>query len=146
MLRSRHHKTKVWSSNSLRLQNTKMAWPGFDPVIPSARIQYATTQLRSRGSSVSIVSDYGLDDQAIEVRSPAEAKGFFLYPLCPDRLWCPPSVLYNGYRGAGVKRGQGVTLTTHAHLVPRSWMNRSYTFSPSPRLYRCVVGLISLHS
>jgi hypothetical protein len=37
------------------------------------------------GSSV-IVSGYGLDDRAIEVRSPAEAKGFFLYPLCPDRL------------------------------------------------------------
>jgi hypothetical protein len=30
------------------------------------------------GSSVSIVSGYGLDDQAIEVRSPAEAKGCFL--------------------------------------------------------------------
>jgi hypothetical protein len=27
------------------------------------------------GTSVSIVSGYGLDDQAIEVRSPAEAKG-----------------------------------------------------------------------
>jgi hypothetical protein len=30
------------------------------------------------GSSVSTVSGYGLDDRAIEVRSPAEAKGFFL--------------------------------------------------------------------
>jgi hypothetical protein len=30
------------------------------------------------GSSVSIVSGYGMDEQAIEVRSPAEAKGFFL--------------------------------------------------------------------
>jgi hypothetical protein len=30
------------------------------------------------GSSVSIVSGYGLDDPRIEVRSPAEAKGFFL--------------------------------------------------------------------
>jgi hypothetical protein len=30
------------------------------------------------GSSVSIVSGYGLDDRAIEVRSPAEAKVFFL--------------------------------------------------------------------
>jgi hypothetical protein len=30
------------------------------------------------GSSVSIVSGYGLDDLAIEVRSPREAKGFFL--------------------------------------------------------------------
>jgi hypothetical protein len=30
----------------------------------------------SRGSSVSIVSGYGLDDRAIDVRSPAETKGF----------------------------------------------------------------------
>jgi hypothetical protein len=30
------------------------------------------------GSSVSIVSGYGLDDWAIEIRSPVEAKGFFL--------------------------------------------------------------------
>jgi hypothetical protein len=33
------------------------------------------------GSSGSIVSDYGLDDRAIGVRSPAGAKDFFLYPL-----------------------------------------------------------------
>jgi hypothetical protein len=68
------------------------------------------------------VSDYGLDDRAIEVRSPAEAKDIFLYPLCPDRLWGPPSLLYNGYLGVlspGVKRHRGVTLTTHPHLVPR---------------------------
>jgi hypothetical protein len=31
---------------------------------------------RSRGSSGSIVSDYGLDDRAIGVRSSAGAKGF----------------------------------------------------------------------
>jgi hypothetical protein len=30
------------------------------------------------GSSVTIVSGYGLDDLAIEVRSLAKAKGFFL--------------------------------------------------------------------
>jgi hypothetical protein len=34
--------------------------------------------LVSWGSSVSTVSGYGLDDLAIEVRSPAEAKEFFL--------------------------------------------------------------------
>jgi hypothetical protein len=32
--------------------------------------------LGSRGSSGSIVSDYGLDDRTIGVRSPAEAKDF----------------------------------------------------------------------
>jgi hypothetical protein len=30
------------------------------------------------GSSVSIASGYGLDDRAIEVRSPAKVEGFFL--------------------------------------------------------------------
>jgi hypothetical protein len=29
-------------------------------------------------AEVSIVSGYGLDDRAIEVRSPAESRGFFL--------------------------------------------------------------------
>jgi hypothetical protein len=33
---------------------------------------------RSRGSSVSTVSDYRLDDGMIGVRSPAEAKEFFI--------------------------------------------------------------------
>jgi hypothetical protein len=33
----------------------------------------------------------------------------------------------------GVKRGRGVMLTTHPHLVPRSRMSRSYT-SSSPKL------------
>jgi hypothetical protein len=32
----------------------------------------------SRGSSVSIVSGFGLDERAIKVGLPAEAKGFFL--------------------------------------------------------------------
>jgi hypothetical protein len=33
------------------------------------------------GSSVNIVPGYGLEDRAIEVRSPAKAKGFLLHPL-----------------------------------------------------------------
>jgi hypothetical protein len=54
--------------------------------------------LGEQGSSGSIVSDYGLDDRVIGVRYPAEAKDFSS-SLCPDRLWGPPSLLYNGYRG-----------------------------------------------
>jgi hypothetical protein len=49
-------------------------------------------------SSGSIVSDYRLDDRSIGVRFPAGAKNFSS-SLCPDRLWGPPSLLYNGYRG-----------------------------------------------
>jgi hypothetical protein len=44
----------------------------------------------------------------IDVRSSAEAKDFSSN-LCPDRLWGPPSLLYNGYRGPfpGGKARQG---------------------------------------
>jgi hypothetical protein len=38
------------------------------------------------GSSVIIVSGYGLDDQAIEVRSLQRQKDFSSNLLCPDQL------------------------------------------------------------
>jgi hypothetical protein len=41
--------------------------------VPVIDVMYHTREL---GSSVSKVSGYGLDDRAIEVRSPAEEKGF----------------------------------------------------------------------
>jgi hypothetical protein len=74
------------------------------------------------GSSVSIVSGYGLDGRAIEVRSPAEARDFpltsvsipALGPSQPRVQWVP-GVLF-----PWVKRGRGVTLTTHPHLMPKS--------------------------
>jgi hypothetical protein len=68
----------------------------------------------SQGSSVSIVSGYGLDDRAIEVRSPAEARDFSLTSVSIPALG-PTGVL-----SPWVKRGRGVTLTTHPHLMPKS--------------------------
>jgi hypothetical protein len=71
--------------------------------------------IRGPGRSVSIVSDYGLDDRAIVVRSPAEAITFSS-SLCaqtdsgahPVSAQWVPGVLF-----LAVKRGRGVTLTTH---------------------------------
>jgi hypothetical protein len=60
-------------------------------------LNYFFLNIGSRVSSGSIVSDCGLDDRG---SIPGGGKGFFLYPLCPDRLWVPPSLLYNGYRGS----------------------------------------------
>jgi hypothetical protein len=66
--------------------------------------------------SVSIVSDYRLDDRASAVRSPAGAKDSFslyfvsraaLRPAQPPIKWEP------GVLSAGVKRGQDMTVTTH---------------------------------
>jgi hypothetical protein len=93
----------------------------------------------SRGSSVSIVSGYGTDDRAIEVRSLAEARGFFLWPLClrptqPPVQWVP-GVLY-----PGVKRGRGVTLTIHPiYCRGREWVGA--ILLSLLRLHRCVAGL-----
>jgi hypothetical protein len=51
---------------------------------------------RSRGSSVSIVTDYGLDDRG---SIPDRSIGFFFESLRSDRLWGPPNLVYDGYRG-----------------------------------------------
>jgi hypothetical protein len=84
-------------------------------------------------SSVSIVSDYGLDDRAIEVRSPAEVKDFSSN-LCVQisseaRPASYPMVTKGHF--PGVKSGRGVTLTTHPHLVPRTMSKSSLSLSLS---------------
>jgi hypothetical protein len=77
------------------------------------------------GISVSTVSDYRLDDQG---SIPGTGKGFFLYPLCPDQLWGPPSLLSNGYWGTfpEVKAPPWHDTDHSPHLVSRSKMSRSY--------------------
>jgi hypothetical protein len=45
------------------------------------------------GSSVGIATGYGLDSPGIESQWGGE-----IFRTCPDRPWCPPSLLYNGYR------------------------------------------------
>jgi hypothetical protein len=90
----------------------------------------------SPGSSVSIVSDYGLDDRAIGVRS---RRGQRIFPLLCVQTGSgayPASyTMGTGVLSPRVKSGRGVTLITHPHLVPRSSMSRSYTTSPPNRLH-----------
>jgi hypothetical protein len=54
---------------------------------------------KSWGSSVSIVSGYGLDDWAIQVRSPAEAKGFSSNLLVQTGSGAHPASCPMGTRG-----------------------------------------------
>jgi hypothetical protein len=82
-----------------------------------------TEFLVGRVSSDSIVSDYGLDDLAIVVRSPAGAKDFSSILCAQTGSGAHPASCPMGTGGpfpGGKKRGRGVTLTTHPHLVPRS--------------------------
>jgi hypothetical protein len=66
----------------------------------------------TRGSSVSIVSDYGLDDRAIMFDT-RQRQNDFSSNLCVQTgtgAFCPMSI---GGLSPGAKRGRGVTLTTH---------------------------------
>jgi hypothetical protein len=49
-----------------------------------------------------------------------------LGPTQPPVQWVP------GVLSPGAKHSQGMTLTTHPHLVLRSWLSRSYKSSPPP--------------
>jgi hypothetical protein len=93
----------------------------------------------SRAISVSIVSDYGLDDRAIGVRSPAVAKDFSSNLCVQTGSEANPASCTIGTGGSfpGAKRDQGVTLTTHPHLVPRSRMSTNYTSSPPSATMTC---------
>jgi hypothetical protein len=75
-------------------------------------------QIKYRGSVVGIATGYGLVDQRIGVRIPIGSR-IFISPYRPNRLWGPPNLLSDGYRGAlspRVKK-QGVKVTTHLQLV-----------------------------
>jgi hypothetical protein len=100
----------------------------------------------SRVSSVSIVSNYGLDDRAIEVRSPAESKGFSS-SLCVQT-------------GSGANPASCTMGTSGHYSGTKAWPERDADHSPPssaevvneydvyilspPSLLRCVVGLLYL--
>jgi hypothetical protein len=73
---------------------------------------------RSRDSSVSITTGFGLDDRGVGVRVNIGSR-IFSSPSRPDRLW---SSLSSGYRGLFPRgqSGRGVKLTTDFYLMPRS--------------------------
>jgi hypothetical protein len=73
-----------------------------------------TAWKRSRGSSGSIVSDYGLGDRAIEVRSPTGAD-FSSSPCVQTGSGAHPASYPMGTGGSfpGGEARPGVTLTTH---------------------------------
>jgi hypothetical protein len=72
--------------------------------------------IRSRDSVVGIATGYGQDDRSAWVRVPVGSR-ISSSPRRPDRLWGPPNLPSNGYRG---QSGPGVKLTTHLQIVTRS--------------------------
>jgi hypothetical protein len=63
-------------------------------------------EISNTDSVVGIATGYGLDDRGVGVRLLVGSR-IFSSPRRPGRLWGPPNLLSNGYRGAlspGVKR------------------------------------------
>jgi hypothetical protein len=91
----------------------------------------------SRVSSGSIVSDYGLDDRAIGVRSPAGADDFSSILCVQTGSGAHPASCPMGTGGPfpGGKARPGRDADHSPPLVLRSWMSRSYVSSPPKRLH-----------
>jgi hypothetical protein len=92
----------------------------------------------SQVSSVSIVSDYELDDRAIEVRSPEGAKEFSSSLCVQTGSGAHPASCTMGTGGpfpwAKARPGRDAD---HPNLVPRSNMSRSYTPLPPSAFMAC---------
>jgi hypothetical protein len=97
----------------------------------------ATAVSRSRGSSVSIVSDYGLDDRAIGVRSLTGAKDFSSILCVQAGFGAHPASCTMGTEDPfpGGKAQPERNADHSPHLVPRSRMSSSYISSPPKRLH-----------
>jgi hypothetical protein len=93
--------------------------------------------MRCQGSSVGIVSAYGLDDRGL---IPNRGRGFTSSLCVQTGSGAHPAfcTMGTGVLSSRVKRGWGVTLTSHPRLVPRSRMSRSKTASPHLYLFTLV--------
>jgi hypothetical protein len=83
------------------------------------------------------VSDYGLADRAIEVRSPTGAEDFSSSPCVQNGSEAHPASYPMGTGGPfpGGKARPGRNADHSPRLVPRLSMSRSYTSSSPMRLH-----------
>jgi hypothetical protein len=154
---------------SFYLRGTSFHWHGYHALLPECHVRYpwliGGTRFNSahaddrpqfcevfamvchlqpsRGSSVSTVSDYGLDGRG---RSPTEAEDFSSSLCVQTGSGAHPASYTMGTGGCypRVKHGRGVMLTTHPLLSPRLRKCRSYTSSHPKAPLWSVKGTIYL--
>jgi hypothetical protein len=93
----------------------------------------------SQDSAVGIATGYVLDDLGVRVRVPVGSR-IFSSPNRPDRLWGPPNLLSNGYRGV-TRPGREANHSPPASAeVKEMWI---YTSTPPIRLYGVVLNSLN---
>jgi hypothetical protein len=124
-----------WRYNSIHSLSSRWRW-----VIASRSDRFPFEcpfiNVRSWGRSVSIVSDYRLDNQG---SIPGKRKDFSSSLCVHTGAEAHPAscTMDTGGPFPEVKCGRGVTQTTHPHLVPR-WSMSSYT--PLPLVARTIIA------
>jgi hypothetical protein len=94
-------------------------------------LQFLWGTVRSRGSSVSIVSWLQTRDRAIRFRSPAEAKDISFSLCVQNKSEVHPASYPMGTGVRGSKARPGRDADYSPHLLPRSWISRNCnSFSP----------------
>jgi hypothetical protein len=85
---------------------------------------------KSQDSSVDTATSYGLDDRGVGVQVPVGVR-IFTSPDRPHRLWGPPNLLSNGYRG---RLGHEADHSPPASAeVKKIWIYTSTPHTPSWR-------------
>jgi hypothetical protein len=87
---------------------------------PNEHFFPAYNHVRSRGSLVSVVSDYGLDDRAIGVRSPAGARDFSPNLCVQTGPGAHPASCTMGTGGGAFPRGKAWPGRVADHSPPSS--------------------------
>jgi hypothetical protein len=104
-------------------------------------MNYNPKTKRSRGISVSIVRGYGLDNRAIDFPSPAGAEDLSCSVCVQTDFEAHPAscTVVTGSSFPGGKARPEFDVDHSPHLVPKSRMSRSYTFSPPSASMACSV-------
>jgi hypothetical protein len=106
------------ATNSADL-GVKLTLMSLHPLLQYYNLMLASVSTEEFGSwniSVGIATQLRAEWPSSRGSISCRCKRFFHSPQRRGRVWGPPSLLYNRYRGL---RGRGVKLTTYPHLVSR---------------------------
>jgi hypothetical protein len=127
---SRHMRTNLWSEHSAFTSTSCFILDCYFTWTSLCCVYNAYPDMEVRLILWCLTTDW-----TTGVWTPAEVRGFFC-SLCVQtgsEVHPASCTMSTGDPFLGVKRGRGVTLTIHPHLLPRSKMSRSYTSSLSKR-------------